>query len=113
MAKDLRRRGIKTGILSNTVLTVPWILQLLGGYRGFDPVVLSSKEGTAKPNPRIYRIAIERSGVKPENILFIDNLEENIAAAKKAGLKTVLAKNPKQIVRDVKAVIRAENGLQL
>ncbi len=113
LAKDLRRQGIKTGVLSNTILTIPWILHIVGGYRGFEPIVLSSKEGVAKPDPRIYQIAIERAGVKPEEILFIDNLSKNTEAAERLGVKTVQAKNSKQIVRDVKRILLENNGLEL
>jgi epoxide hydrolase-like predicted phosphatase len=112
LASELRAKGLKTGILSNTFFTVPWILQILGGYRGFDPIVLSSKEGVAKPDAKIYRIAIERAGVKPDEIIFIDNLEENVRAAKKLGLKVVRAKNSNQVVADTKQILLEENGLK-
>lgn len=113
LASDLRKNGVRTGILSNTFLTIPWILHIIGGYRGFEPIVLSSKEGASKPDLRIYQIAIKRSGVKPEEILFIDNLAENITAAKKLGIRTVLAKNSDQIVTDVRQVLLQENNLKL
>src|SRR5574337_1154513 len=113
LAGDLRRHGIKTGILSNTILTVPWLLQIIGGYRGFEPIVLSSKEKVAKPDPKIYQIAIKRSGVNASEILFIVYLAENIRTAEQAGMKVVLAKNSKQIIADVKATMLKENGLEL
>jgi len=112
-AKELRAEGIKTGILSNTFLTVPWILQLLGGYRGFDPIVLSSKEKISKPDPGIYQIAVGRTGVKSEEIIFVDNLEDNVATAEKLGMKTVLAKNSDQIIADIKKILSRENDLKL
>lgn len=113
LATQLRGQGIRTGILSNTILTMPMVLQLLGGYRGFDPVVLSSKEKIAKPNPEIYRLAVKRSRVKPEEIIFIDNRERNLVPAQAMGMKVVLAKNSDQIVSDVKQILRSENGLEL
>jgi putative hydrolase of the HAD superfamily len=113
LAESIRGHGIKTGILSNTFFAVPLILRLTGGYRGFEPLVLSSVEGVAKPAPRIYQIAIERSGVQPQEILFIDNREENLDSAKKLGMKVVLAKNSKQIVTEVKRTVFSENGLEV
>ena len=56
----------------------------------WEVVVDSSLEGFAKPQPEIYLLAQERIGLKPENILFIDNSEKNIMAAKKIGWKTML-----------------------
>ena len=113
MARDIRARGINTGILSNTVWGAPWVLRRLRGYRGFEPVVLSSYEGVAKPDPEIYETAIARSESNPGEIIFIDNRQENIAAAQKLGMKTVLAKNSNQVVADVKKILLDENGLKL
>jgi putative hydrolase of the HAD superfamily len=113
LAKELRRQGIKTGILSNVFSTAAWLIKLIGGYRGFDPVILSFQERVSKPNPRIYQISIERSGVRSEEILFIDNLKQNITAAQKAGMQTVLAKSSNQVVADVKKILLKENNLKL
>ena len=113
LAKVLRKNDIRTGILSNIFPFAAWMLKLTGGYRGFDPIILSYKEGVSKPNPRIYQIAIKCIGVKPQEILFIDNLKENILAAQKAGMKTVAAKNSDQVVNDVKQTILKENDLKL
>jgi epoxide hydrolase-like predicted phosphatase len=113
LAERLRKDGIKTGILSNTVLGMPLVIRVTGGYRGFDPVILSSKVGAAKPNPEIYHIAVKRSGVKPQEILFIDNRTQNVEAARKLGLRVILAKNAKQVVAEVKKALAAENNTKL
>lgn len=113
LAKELRKQEIRTGILSNIFPFAAWILKLTGGYRGFDPIVLSFKEKIAKPDIGIYETAIKRLGFRPEEILFIDNLKENITAAQKARMKTVLAKDSDQIVAEVKKIILKENGLKL
>ena len=113
LAKDLRKQGIGTGILSNIFPFAAWAIKVTGGYRGFDPIVLSYKEKVEKPDPRIYKIATQRSGVKPEEILFIDNLEENIVAAQKAGMQVVVANSSDQVVADVKRVMLKENELSL
>lgn len=44
--------------------------------------------GERKPDLRSYRKVIELSGVRPEDTLFVDDLEKNITGARKAGLKT-------------------------
>lgn len=113
LAKDLRKNGIKTGILSNIFFGAAWLINITGGYRGFDPLILSFKEKISKPNAKIYDIAIERLGFKPSEVLFIDNLETNIKAAQQAGMKTVLAKSSDQVVADVKKIMLKENGLEL
>ena len=113
LARTLRRHGIKTGILSNIFLVAAWLIRLMGGYRGFDPLILSFKERVDKPHKKIYQIAIKRLKVNPEEILFVDNRPENIAAAKRLGMKVVLAKSSDQIVTDVQKVLLKENGLKI
>jgi len=48
----------------------------------FSTIVASCYVGSRKPERKIYEIAKERSGVEHEKILFIDDMKENIAAAK-------------------------------
>ena len=51
----------------------------------------SAEEGVAKPDRRIFDIALERSGCKPENAVMIgDRVDNDILPAKAVGMKTVL-----------------------
>ncbi|MBY0111096.1 HAD family phosphatase [Patescibacteria group bacterium] len=52
----------------------------------FDPLLISSDLKLIKPSREIFEEAIRRCGVLPEEILFIDDGEKNIAAAKAVGL---------------------------
>lgn len=113
LAKDLRQNGIKVGILSNIIRVGSLYLRLAGGYRGFDPVILSFKEKISKPEVKIYKTAIERLAVRPQEIIFVDNLKTNVAVAKQLGMKVVLAKNSSQVIKDIKKIIRQENKLTL
>lgn len=56
------------------------------GY--FDLIISSSDIGLAKPDKRIYGYLIDRLGVKPEEIIFIDNRKENLLPANSLGIKT-------------------------
>ncbi|MFM9607607.1 hydrolase [Streptomyces sp. V2] len=54
-----------------------------------DHVVSSARVGLAKPDPRIYRLAVELAGVPPERCLFVDDTLENVEAAQALGMATV------------------------
>ncbi len=56
----------------------------------FDKYVVSYEVGIMKPHPRIYEVAVKEAGTKPEESVFIDDREENIIAAEKLGLQTIL-----------------------
>jgi putative hydrolase of the HAD superfamily len=51
-----------------------------------DAVVLSCDVGYAKPDPRIYRIALRRLGAVPADALFVDDTAEHVEAARALGL---------------------------
>lgn len=56
----------------------------------FDVVVSSAEVGIAKPDPAIYRITLERLELKPEETLFVDDLERNTSVAEKLGIPTIV-----------------------
>ena len=54
--------------------------------------VFSSEVGVRKPDPRIFRRALDALGVEPENALFVgDRLYEDVLGAARAGMRTVQA----------------------
>jgi putative hydrolase of the HAD superfamily len=53
----------------------------------FDPIIISSEEGCAKPNLEIYKRMLERLSVKAENTLMIDDNPINITGALNAGMQ--------------------------
>jgi HAD superfamily hydrolase (TIGR01509 family) len=55
----------------------------------FDLIVISSEEGVAKPDPRIFEVTLERLGRQPGECVFIDDFAHNIAGAEAVGLQGV------------------------
>ena len=56
----------------------------------FDILILSAEEGVAKPDPEIFRRALERAGCEPDEAVMIgDRLDNDIIPAAKLGMKTV------------------------
>lgn len=63
----------------------------------FDGRVVSGEEGINKPSLEIYHILLQRYNVDPQTALFIDDKEENIAAAKKVGIDGIVFTSPQQL----------------
>ncbi|KAA0217264.1 MAG: HAD family hydrolase [Leptolyngbya sp. PLA3] len=87
-------KGITTALLSNTNAS-HWARQHAGaggfGAAARLKVRLASHEmGLAKPDEAIYHTARERFGVPAEQIVFFDDLPENIDAARSAGWRACL-----------------------
>lgn len=113
LAERLRAKGIKTGVLSNIFGLGVKPLREGGFYEGFDPVLLSCEVGYAKPDSEFYQMAVDKLGVKPEEVLFIDDQQYVLDPAHAMGMHTILAESPEQIVRDTEDLLQKENGLQL
>ncbi|KAL8829582.1 MAG: hypothetical protein Q9191_001933 [Dirinaria sp. TL-2023a] len=87
----------------------------------FDIFIASAEVGMRKPEPRIYKLAAEKldehdkqnggSGVSPEDILFLDDIGENLKAARDMGMQTIKVQNGKTF-RAVKE-LEAATGLEL
>jgi putative hydrolase of the HAD superfamily len=90
-ADALKARGFLTAILSNIGDTTQQAAEReLDWLKRFDLRVWSHQLRVAKPDPAIYRYALEKLGVKPEQALFIDDREENVAAAAALGIVALL-----------------------
>lgn len=96
IAKDLQKFGYKTALLSNTEKTSLDYGRKKGWTKYFDVIIASCDFGVMKPDERIYKIAIERIGEKPEYCVFIENDIRYVKVAAKLGWKTILFDNVKQ-----------------
>lgn len=75
--------------------------------RYFDQVFYSHEIGMRKPEERVYNYVTERLGVKPNEILFVDDNEDNIEAAKKYGWRAALHDPSSDIVFKVAKYLRS------
>ncbi|MEW6236154.1 MAG: HAD-IA family hydrolase [Candidatus Omnitrophota bacterium] len=87
----LMEAGFHLGIVTNWDRTFDPLLERMGLTDLFDVIVVSCREGVAKPDPRIFQLALERAGTTGDQSWFIgDQLDIDIQPAKKLGMKTVL-----------------------
>jgi putative hydrolase of the HAD superfamily len=73
---ELRGSGVTLGIVSNFEEWLERLLEQLGVADAFEVRVISGVEGIEKPDPRIYRIALERAGVAAEQAAFVGDSPE-------------------------------------
>ncbi len=88
----LRRRGYVLGVVSNSNGTIEAFLEEVGLRQHFAFVIDSSVVGVEKPDPRIFRLALERGGVaRPADATYIGDLYHiDVGGAEAAGLGAVL-----------------------
>ena len=87
------REKYHLGIIANQIPGAEKRLEGMGIRQYFDLIVSSAEEGVAKPDPRIFNIALTRAGCTPEQAVMIgDRIDNDIVPAKQMGMKTVWIK---------------------
>jgi putative hydrolase of the HAD superfamily len=88
--RRLRERGVTLAICTNNVREwEPRWRAKLPIDEIFDVVVDSAFVGLRKPDPAIYALTLERLGRPAEQVVFVDDVEDNVAAARALGLAAV------------------------
>ena len=77
--------GLKIGVLSNIAFDIRPAFSRRGWDAFVDEFVLSFEVGAVKPEPEIFRHAVERLGVDPAETLMVGDSEEADGAAREIG----------------------------
>jgi putative hydrolase of the HAD superfamily len=87
----LHEEGLTLAVISNFEEWLEGLLETLDLVRFFDVRVISGVEGVEKPDPRIFLIALERTGFAPEDAVYVgDSVEFDVAPARALGMTGVL-----------------------
>ncbi len=87
----LKAKGRCLGIISNADGTVAAKLERAGILPCFDFVIDSGLVGIEKPNPEIFRIALDQTGLSPERVLYVGDLFAiDVLGARAAGIMGAL-----------------------
>jgi HAD superfamily hydrolase (TIGR01509 family) len=83
--KELKKQGIKIGIISDTTLSLQKSLEALGVGDYIDCYTSSKEVGVMKPDPQIYLSAIKKLDLSPEECIYVDDYIDEVVGAKKLG----------------------------
>ncbi len=87
----LRAVGLRLGVISNFGPHLPEVLERFQIDTFFDFVIVSAAVGVAKPDPRIFHLAVEASGRPSGRLLYVgDHVGDDVDGARAAGLDAVL-----------------------
>ena len=104
----VRARGLRTAIVTNNIREYgdAWRSQFPLDEL-FDAVIDSCEEGVRKPDPVIFRTALDRLGVSdPSRAIFLDDFEGNVVAAREVGMRGILVgANPAPALDELLALI--------
>ncbi|XP_058387415.1 acyl-CoA dehydrogenase family member 10 [Diceros bicornis minor] len=102
---QIRAKGLRTAVLSNNFYLPNGKSFLPLDRKQFDVVVESCLEGICKPDPRIYKLCLERLGLQPSESIFLDDLGPNIKAAASLGICTIKVNDPETAVRELETLL--------
>jgi putative hydrolase of the HAD superfamily len=89
--RELRATGVRLVIASNWDCSLPDWLAPLGLLELVDGVVTSADLGAAKPDPAVFRRALELAGADPGEAVHVgDSLENDVEGARAAGVRPLL-----------------------
>lgn len=105
------RPHYKTGIISNAWSDArPDLNRQFNLDSLVDDAIFSAEVKLVKPDPRIYRLALGRLRVQPEEAVFVDDVLENVQAAQALGMKGVQFKSTQQVIDEIQSWARAESS---
>ena len=84
---ELRAAGVPLYALSNwSAETFPFAEARYPFLAWFDGIVVSGFERLVKPDPRIFRLLLDRYGLQPSGTIFVDDQAANVEAARGVGI---------------------------
>jgi HAD superfamily hydrolase (TIGR01509 family) len=87
----LRSRGLELAVVSNWDVGLAEHLERIGVASLFSAIVTSAEAGVAKPDPAVFRLALERLGVEAGRALHVGDEPEDEEGARAAGLRFAYA----------------------
>lgn len=102
-AVAISRSGFKTGILSNIPFEIADVFQHFDWAKRFTHNTWSCYLRMAKPDPAIYHHVVDALQVRPEEVLFLDDRQENILSAEAVGLQGILFRDVAQLREELEA----------
>ncbi len=105
------RRHVRVGMITNAWPGVRRYLETEFQIAdAFDPLIVSAEVGIAKPDPRIYQLALERIGVDASAAVFVDDSEANVIGARWAGMQAVQFSSTPQVIAAVRGLLRGPSA---
>jgi glucose-1-phosphatase len=108
---ELKKRGFKLYYLSNFPLDI--FDEVKDGYyffKYFDGGLISAAVKSTKPENLIYKILIDSYSLKPEECLFIDDIEINVRTAEAIGMKGLFTYGSLEISKEIEKAIKLSSS---
>jgi len=90
MLSRLKRDGVRMAVCTNAISESAELMLVRAGLRPYFEFVISNEEiKKPKPDPEIYRRALERLALKAEQVIVVEDAQPGVEAAKAAGVRVL------------------------
>jgi putative hydrolase of the HAD superfamily len=104
------RPRYQTAIISNSFVGAREREQELYRFHELTDLIIYSHEvGLAKPDPRIYEIACEHLGIRLTEMIFLDDVEPIVIAARELGIHAIQFKDNAQAIADIETCLKEQS----
>lgn len=100
-ARTVRRSGLRIALLSNMPVTLRDALEGCAWMPAFDQRTFSCDLAITKPSPEIYLHCLGGLGLAPWDVLFLDDREPNVQAARDLGMHALQFTTPLGVAREI------------
>ncbi len=105
IVRTLYQKGYAIYLLSNVSIRFEKIREFFPALALMRGIVTSAAEKLLKPDPRIYRILLERYGLTPDECVFIDDAPANVSGAEAVGMRGIrFDMDAKKLISDLAAL---------
>jgi putative hydrolase of the HAD superfamily len=101
------RGKIQTGLISNAWSDLRDYLTREKMIDAFDHIIISAEVGVAKPDPKIFQIALEKAGVSAGEAVFVDDFYANIEGCEKIGMRGIHFEDASATLEQLKQLLSA------
>jgi epoxide hydrolase-like predicted phosphatase len=99
------RGKYKTGLISNAWGDLRDYIVREKFDDAFDKMIISAEVGAVKPEAKIFKIALEQFGVRPNEAVFVDDFYVNIEGCEKVGMQGIHFKDPESALKQLKRLL--------
>lgn len=103
--RRIRAAGLRTAALTNNWVNEDQVQKMAQLHAEFDAFIESARVGLRKPDPRIYQLACEQLRVTPEQAVFLDDIGQNLKAARALGMTTIKVDGEQQALSELEALL--------
>lgn len=113
LARELKRRYIVGIITDNKKDRIDYLRKTQRLDSLFAPIVLSAELGCTKQGPRMFEAALAQSGLRADEVVFIDNNAANLVAPRELGIHTIHFDDARNDVSSLRRRLKDSYGLDV